>query len=400
MNSPGSTEVGGSAPLDAAAAEAQRALRARPRSVDPRTARGWTRALVRPEPRSDGGVRAPRTGVQAKLHILGAVDRYTFEIQQARRFEKNYFLYGTNLDDALAVVHGARDILEQESEHMAAVIGLAAVHTMRGHVRRYEELLSELQTPSGGQDAARADAARADAIESELRVHGAEMVSVAEDLATRERRDVQGTCWWRRSAWPRAFLAALVMLMVLLAAFVARQILAPLNRIMLSTRRIAEGDLTPILPRRRYHDEFSELAAGINYMLRELVRRQQLLVQTHKLQAIGTLTAGVAHELNNPVNNLMLTAEGLQEDYAELDDTERLDMVADMVHESERARDIVRNLLDFARKSDIDLQPLDVEQLITDTLQLASNQVKLARRPGPGGAWKRTSPPFTGTGSS
>ncbi len=378
MNSPGSTEVGGSAPLDAAAAEAQRALRARPRlSIRARLAGGLVLWFVLSLAVTVASVLLV-TGVQEKLHILGAVDRYTFEIQQARRFEKNYFLYGTNLNDALAVVHGARVILEQESEHMAAVIGLAAVHTMRGHVRRYEELLSELQTPSGGQDAARADAARADAIESELRVHGAEMVSVAEDLATRERRDVQGMLV-ASQRMALAFLAALVMLMVLLAAFVARQILAPLNRIMLSTRRIAEGDLTPIFPRRRYHDEFSELAAGINYMLRELVRRQQLLVQTHKLQAIGTLTAGVAHELNNPVNNLMLTAESLQEDYAELDDTERLDMVADMVHESERARDIVRNLLDFARKSDIDLQPLDVEQLITDTLQLASNQVKLAR---------------------
>jgi signal transduction histidine kinase len=54
-------------------------------------------------------------------------------------------------------------------------------------------------------------------------------------------------------------------------------------------------------------------------------------------------------------------------------------MAADLVSESERARDIVRNLLDFARASDIELAPIDVEQLIGDTLQLASNQVKLAK---------------------
>ncbi len=175
------------------------------------------------------------------------------------------------------------------------------------------------------------------------------------------------------------FLVGLVVMIVLLAAFVRRQMLAPLSRIVLATRRIADGDLTPITPRRKYHDEFSELASAINHMTHELVRRQQLLVQSHKLTAIGTLTAGVAHELNNPINNLMLTAAALDESWEELDDAEKLDLVGDLVGESERARDIVRNLLDFARESDVELTPLEVEEVIGDTLQLAANQVRLAR---------------------
>ena len=117
---------------------------------------------------------------------------------------------------------------------------------------------------------------------------------------------------------------------------------------------------------------------AINYMMHELIRRQQLLVHTHKLKAVGTLTAGVAHELNNPINNIMLTAADLQERYEELPDAERLEMVRDLVRESDRARDIVRNLLDFARESEVELTPLDVEAIVTETLQLASNQVKLA----------------------
>jgi len=362
-------EAGG--PLDAAAAEAQRALQERPSlSIRTRLTAGlllWfvlSLAITVASMVLIGGVRD-------KLDIVGAVDRYTFAIQQARRYEKNYFLYGTSLADALADVHMARMILEDESANMAAVIGSGAVETMRGHVRRYEQLLSELTTLEPGSDDVRSRT-----IEAELRVHGAEMVRVAEELATRERRAVEGMLVASRRM-AMAFMAVLIILMVLLLVFMTRQVLAPLNRIMLSTRRIAEGDLTPITPTRRYHDEFSELAGAINYMMRELVRRQELLVQTHKLQAIGTLTAGVAHELNNPINNLMLTADALQEDYTELSDDDRLDMVHDMVHESERARDIVRNLLNFARKSEVELQPLDVERLIGQTLQLASNQIKL-----------------------
>lgn len=372
MPTPGTGDAVGNAPLDAAAAEAERALLGRPSlSLRTRLTAGLSLWFLVSLFITVASLLLI-DGVRDKLHIVGAVDRYTFEIQQARRFEKNHFLYGTNLPDAVAGVHAARVILDQESENMAEVIGKTAVDTMRGHVRRYGQLLTELITvdPASGAD-------RIAEIESEVRLHGAEMVRVAEDLATRERRAVAGMLV-ASQRMAVAFTVVLVVLTVMLTVFMARQVLAPLNRIMLATRRIAEGDLTPITPQRRYYDEFSQLAGGINYMMRELVRRQQLLVQTHKLEAIGTLTAGVAHELNNPINNLMLTADSLQEDYTELSDAERLDMVADIVHESERTRDIVRNLLDFARKSDVDVQSLDPEHLISETLQLASNQVKLA----------------------
>jgi signal transduction histidine kinase len=311
--------------------------------------------------------------VQAKLRMVDAVDRYTFEIQQARRFEKNYFLYHTNLGDALDQVQEAQRILDRERRNMATVIGEASVEAMRDRVHRYETLLSGLPALD-----VTGDTARMQEIEAELRVHGGAMVSEAEELATEERNSVESMLLMSQRI-ALAFLVGLVAMIVLLAAFVTRQMLAPLSRIVLATRRIAGGDLTPITPRRKYHDEFSELASAINHMTRELVRRQQLLVQSHKLTAIGTLTAGVAHELNNPINNLMLTAAALDESWEELDDAEKLDLVGDLVGESERARDIVRNLLDFARESDVELTPLEVEEVIRDTLQLAANQVRLAR---------------------
>jgi signal transduction histidine kinase len=104
-----------------------------------------------------------------------------------------------------------------------------------------------------------------------------------------------------------------------------------------------------------------------------------MLVQAHKLKAVGTLTAGVAHELNNPINNIMLTAETLREDYEGLPDEERLDMVNDLVAQSERAQKIVRNLLDFARESEIESEAHEIQDLIEDTLRLATNQIKLAK---------------------
>jgi signal transduction histidine kinase len=360
------------ATLAAVAEEAQRALRERPRlSIRTQLTAGLVVWLVLSL--ASAILTVMLIGrIETKLEILGAVDRFTFEIQQARRFEKNYFLYGTNLEDALDQVRAAEVILDRESASMAAVIGARSVEALQARIRRYDALLTELGSllPLTG-------AAAMSRIEADLRIEGGEMVRVAEDLAIRERRTVTQLLQMSQRI-VLGFLLVLMAVVILVAAFIARQMLAPLHRIMLATRRIAEGDLTPIRPRRRFHDEFSELAMAVNYMMHELIRRQQLLVHTHKLKAVGTLTAGVAHELNNPVNNIMLTAADLQERYAELSDGERLEMVADLVGESDRARDIVRNLLDFARESEVELTPLQVEGLITETLQLASNQVKLA----------------------
>jgi signal transduction histidine kinase len=361
------------ATLATVSAEAQRALRDRPRlSIRRRLTVGlliWLGLSL-----GVTGISILLIGqVQAKLRIVGAVDRYSFEIQQARRFEKNFFLYHTNLGDALEQVRAAQAILESESGSMAAVIGTPAVEAMADRVGRYEELLASLQE----LDPAR-DVALMARIEAELRVHGAEMVDEADEVATEERESVQSRLRMSQQI-AVVFLVVLLVVIVRLGTFIAREMLAPLSRMVAATGRIAAGDLTPIVPRRKYNDEFTELASAINHMAHELVRRQQLLVQSHKLTAIGTLTAGVAHELNNPINNLMLTAAALDEDYHDLDDVQRMELVADLISESERARDIVRNLLDFARETEVELEPLEVEEIIGDTLQLASNQVRLAR---------------------
>jgi two-component system NtrC family sensor kinase len=114
-------------------------------------------------------------------------------------------------------------------------------------------------------------------------------------------------------------------------------------------------------------------------MIVQLIRRHEMLAQAQKLKAVGTLTAGVAHELNNPINNIMLTASALRDEYEEVSGEERLDMLNDLVTQSERAQRIVRNLLDFARQGEMEAGAHQVQDIIEDTLRLATNQIKLAK---------------------
>ncbi len=313
--------------------------------------------------------------LEGRLRFLEMADRYTMEIQQARRFEKNYFLYGTNLQDVREHLENARHLLTAAESDAAALLPPAELQRMHAHLDRYDELTGRLLAMETAHTAAPIGE-RAE-IESELRAHGKLMVDFALALAEGERRRVNATLELFKRV-PLAFSVFLLVFSVIVANFLGRQMVAPLTRLMAATARIAQGDFTPVTPNRWYRDEFSNFAVALNAMMRELLRRQEILVQSHKLSAVGTLTAGVAHELNNPINNITLTAEMLREDYPTLSDAERLDMVNDLVVQAGRSQRIVKNLLDFARESEITTEKLDLGELLRRSSSLAANQIKLS----------------------
>jgi signal transduction histidine kinase len=226
--------------------------------------------------------------------------------------------------------------------------------------------------------AGEADAAHIRDIEAKLREEGGDMVKLANRLVDKEREAVDSMLRMSKRV-PMLFLVVLLVLIVLLNYFIAKQMMAPLGRMMRRARGIADGDLTPIVARRKYRDEFSELALALNDMMLKLMHRHEQLLQSHKLRALGTLTAGVAHELNNPLNNIMLTSAVLLDEYRDLSDDERNEMINDLIGESERSQRIVRNLLDFARESDIESEALSMEHVLEETMQLASNQIRLSK---------------------
>jgi signal transduction histidine kinase len=309
--------------------------------------------------------------IELRLHFLELADDYTSLIQQARRYEKNYLLYGSDLGSALDHVSAARAMLTGAADEVAHVVGVSAHAEMVRHLERYEQLLVRLR--DGGADADR----DRPAVEAELRQHGADMIDTALRVVRAERETVRALLQFSK-LMPLAALVLLLALIAYVVRFLTRQIVAPLGRMVDYARRIADGDTTPILPVRRHRDEFTDLVLAMNHMTHELDRRQEMLAEAQKLRAIGTLTAGVAHELNNPLNNVSLTAEALLEDYDSLSDKDRLDMCRDLLAESARAQGVVRNLLDFSRQSEPSMEPIDLRETLEQATRLLRHQTRLA----------------------
>jgi len=309
-----------------------------------------------------------------KLNSLKIVEIITNEIQQARRYEKNFFLYGSDLSTVLEHIEPAEDLLRSVYSELSNVMGKENLETMVQHLKKYKELTHKLSRFKPLEDGVKTPEYHK--IERELRSHGAEMVSFVLDLSRKERVKISEII--KLTKWvPIVFSLFLIVLILYVAHFLYRHIVSRLDRLMKAIQRIADGDFSPIMPTRPYRDEFTNLAVCINSMLRQLREREEILVRSHKLRAVGTLTAGVAHELNNPINNIMLTAEMFKEDFKNLSAEEQMEMITDLVDQAERAQKIVRNLLDFARESEMKDELIDVGDIINETMALVRNQIQL-----------------------
>jgi two-component system NtrC family sensor kinase len=102
------------------------------------------------------------------------------------------------------------------------------------------------------------------------------------------------------------------------------------------------------------------------------IMMQRSLMQQEKLAAIGRLSAGVAHEINNPLTTVLTTVMLLQEDLTPEDPLyQELDTIA---RETLRCRDIVTALLDFARQKPPRVKLCSVNNLVAETVTLTRKQ--------------------------
>ena len=140
-----------------------------------------------------------------------------------------------------------------------------------------------------------------------------------------------------------------------------------------TARRRAEEAL------RKAHDELEirvqertvELQNAYEKLAAEMVERERLeeqLRQAHKMEALGTLTGGIAHDFNNILAAIMGFSE------MSLDDAEPGSLLEKnlrhILNSSFRARDLIRQMLTFSRKTEYEIKPLPLTPLIKETAKL------------------------------
>lgn len=313
-----------------------------------------------------------------RLRLLELTDDLFHNILEARRFEKNFFLYKQpdSLSEAFSHVQRVEELYREHEQEILRLKSDPRDPEFRRTLLRYKEVLLQIESlfqqpvsERGSQNFLR--------LEESLRNQGQGLVEMTERWERTERAQIDRL--FQRAMY-LFFVSVLVFLAlgILVAFYLARLLVRPLFQMQQAMEKIAHGDFTPIPEPECRSEEFFTLFRAFNRMIHELEEHQEELLQSRKIAAIGTLTSGIAHELNNPINNIVLTAEALREDFSQLGQEEALALIQDILTQSERASEIVKGLLDFSRSERPEFETVTIPTLIDNTLKLVRNQLMLS----------------------
>jgi signal transduction histidine kinase len=213
-------------------------------------------------------------------------------------------------------------------------------------------------------------------IAAKLRTAGKNMVDAADALLKMQRRRV-ARATKNALRWPLIFMATMLLLFLVGAKIVILKVVEPFGLIEKAMEKVACGDFSPISCSEKNQRQASHMVAAFNRMAQELEAREEQVIHSRKIASLGTLVSGIAHELNNPINNIVLTADVLSSK-RKLTAERRSQLVADILSQSLRASDIVKNLLEFSRAQTSVHKKIDLADLLRETLQIAENHIKLS----------------------
>jgi two-component system NtrC family sensor kinase len=283
---------------------------------------------------------------------------------EIRRFERNYFLHRQEADYAenLRYVKAVRDLLQRNQADFRSLESPGRIDLLRAALDRYEQAMAGY-VAAGGDGAA----------EERVRASGKALVAIADDLATGERRAVQSSLASFRTLLVVS-IGGLVVVIVLLGQGLARRVVLPLRALQEGADAVSRGERQNLTTPSRDRELVSVVDA-FNHMLRELEVRQRHLVRAEKLASLGTMLSGVAHELNNPLSNISLSCQILLEELGSLEAAAQKAYLAQIDGQTERARRIVRSLLDFARDREFAKAPVSLRELVAQTVGFIRGEV-------------------------
>ena len=304
--------------------------------------------------------------VKTRIVAGEAVTAFREASQEMRRDEKNLFLYDdpASLDQLLVQMDTAEAALKTGREAFLEIASPAELRRLSDLLVQYRRQLRlyptlPLRARAGQQQM--------------IRATGHALSTLAEHFSRRERAVLAEAVHVAGRTLLIVFVTVLL-LGVGSAFFLVRQVVRPLRKLETQLDALAEGhDQQLALPSR--DTEIRSFVHHFNTMLDRLREQQNQLRHHEKAAALGVLVSGVAHELNNPLSNISTSVQLLVEEDETADPELRREWLAQIDGEAERARRIVRRLLDSVRQPKLNWQAQSVAELIQASLALVNRQL-------------------------
>lgn len=176
-------------------------------------------------------------------------------------------------------------------------------------------------------------------------------------------------------------------MLTVLFAILNKTILTPVNDLVRGFRSLSSGNLNAQLSEKG-SDEMAMLRRSFNKMVKDLKAHSNALIQSEKLATIGSITAGIAHQINNPLAIIMVRVEHLM-DKLKGDKRYEQELKKDLdviLRQLKNISNIIANLLTLSRKPSDHLIDIDIKKLVEETVEFIFSicgkkgiQIKFAR---------------------
>jgi len=185
---------------------------------------------------------------------------------------------------------------------------------------------------------------------------------------------------FNRIRYAFAGVAILVLLISIWSVrFTASRIAKPVSQLAEGMHDYAAGNHTV---RMRHTDtqeidtlsrSFNDMADKLEVADREKDKAQYMMLQHAKLASIGQMAAGIGHEINNPLNNILSISKLMQRDIQTADERSQKDLVS-LREEALRASGIVQGILNFARQVKPEYTRFEINSWLRETIALVKQE--------------------------
>ncbi len=289
---------------------------------------------------------------------------------EIRRWEKN-FIIGNKIEDFntassfITQLLDYLDGLEPRSKERYASFFIE----LEDMIKQYEVHFYSLKSECVG-NLVLSDCDHLDAVHT----LGAAIVTNAEAMVTYAQQEVETFAKYSKIKLILYFTFLIVFSLCGMIVFFYT-IASRLKSLEKAANAIATGDYNRI-PEGKLNDEVQIVFKAFDRMTEVLEDRQELLFQAEKMSSIGTLASGMAHQLNNPLNNIATSCQLAQEEADNPEDKEFLQRLLHTIEdETQRAAEIVRGLLEFSRQEMFKQQPASIKILISKVVSLVLSDV-------------------------
>lgn len=315
--------------------------------------------------------------VEKKLYLVEVINNFLNLTLELRRYEKNYFLYHLqeDYDDNIEYLDRLLDTIELNKDIFVTLQTRILDDQPDVFLVAYKEKMDRLHILNHSFPVTSYSPER-EALQESIRESGKSLTLFAEEIAAREKEFIQKLLRTSRTVLLSST-GAMVFLFFILITLIREKIVSSLKLLKEYTRKVAHGEMVDP-PESKVEEEINSLFQAFARMNNELRFRQRQMVQSEKLASLGTLLAGVAHELNNPLSNISTSAQILRE---EIDNPEKeflRTMVNQIDEQTDKARDIVRTLLEFSRTRDFSRQDILLREVVEETIKLLRSDIPSA----------------------